>query len=159
MKKQETSLEGFNFIGIKTRTSNSEEMSGSGKIAALWNKFFSEQLLNQIPGRLDQNIIAIYCDYESDANAPYSLVIGAKVAIGSQPPPGMELLSIPSEKYFQITTRQGEMPEVIIEAWKEVWQLTGKSQLKRKYSYDLEVYSERAANPKAAEVDLFIAIE
>ncbi len=159
MKQQETSLEAFQVIGIKTRTSNSEEMNGSGKIPALWGKLYSEQILSKIPGRLDQDVVAIYHDYESDANAPYSLVIGARVAPGSKPPPGMELISIPSEKYFHLTTRQGEMPGIVVEAWKHIWDLAAKSELNRKYSYDIEVYGERATNPKAAEADIFIALK
>ena len=159
MQQQEVSKEAFQVIGIKTRTSNPEEMKGAGKIGALWNQFYSQQVLNKIPGKLDHEIIAVYYEYESDATAPYSVLVGARVAAGTKPPAGMELITMPAQKYFQLATRKGEMPGIIIEAWGRVWDLAAKSELNRKYSYDLEVYDERAANPKAAEANLFIAIK
>lgn len=157
MNQNEKFIEGFQIIGIKTRTSNQDEMKGAGKIPALWNRFYSEDILGRISGKLTNEIVAVYHDYESDANAPYSLLIGAKVASGSKVPVDMELLSIPAQKYNLFTSNKGEMPGVIFDLWKNIWSLTERSQLKRKYSFDLEIYDERASNPKAAEVDLYIA--
>ena len=159
MNRQTVSLDAFQIIGINTRTSNQDEMKGTGKIPALWNKFYSEQALSKIPGKLNSDIIAVYHDYESDASAPYSVLIGAKVAPGTKAPEGMELLNIPAQKYAKITSAKGEMPGVVIDAWKTVWNLTEKSELNRTYTFDLEVYDQRTANPKSAEVDLFITIK
>lgn len=155
----ESSIDAFQIIGIKTRTSNSDEMKGAGRIPSLWNTFYSMQILNRIPGKLDQDVVAVYYNYESDANAPYSLLIGAKVKPGTQVPEGMEILNIPTQNYSQFKTKVGEMPGIIFEMWKEIWDLTERSELKRKYSYDLEVYGKNAANPKSAQVDLFISVK
>ncbi|MBC7466524.1 MAG: AraC family transcriptional regulator [Bdellovibrio sp.] len=157
MKQQSTKLDGFQMIGIKTRTTNAEEMKGAGRIQALWAQFYSEQTMAQIPEKMDAKIISAYHDYESDANGAYSVLIGVKVAPGTHAPEGMHIVNVPAQSYSQLTSRQGEMPGVVIEMWQKVWQLESKSELKRKYSVDLEVYDERSMNPANAVVELFIA--
>lgn len=159
MSLQEKTIEEFQVIGIKTRTSNSDEMKGNGKIPALWNAFYSQQVLNKIPHKIDQDVVAVYYNYESDANAPYSLLIGARVALGTKAPEGMDVINIPGQSYCQFTTKVGEMPMIVIDEWKNIWSLEQTSQLKRKYSYDLEVYGKNATNPKSSQVDLLISIK
>lgn len=159
MKPQETTLDSFQIMGIKTRTSNSDEAKGAGKIQALWNTFFSEGVTNRIPEKSDTTIFAVYHDYESDATAPYSLLIGLKVPPGAKPAPGLELITIPKQKFSRFTTRKGEMPNIVIEAWQNIWSGTGIDKLNRKYSYDFETYDSRAADPKSSEVDIFIAVD
>lgn len=149
-----TKMESFQVIGIKTRTSNSEEAKGNGKISKLWGQFFSKKTLAKIPKKLDGDIIAIYYDYESDSSGPYSLLVGAKVAPGTKAPRGMETLQVPAQEYRQFVSAKGEMPGVVIDAWKQVW----TTDMKRKYSYDLEVYGEKARDPKSAQVDLYISL-
>lgn len=133
-------------------------MAGVGRIAALWGKFMSENVLNQIPGKLDQEVLAIYHNYESDASGPYSVTLCAKVKPGTPVPAGMESLSIPEQNYTRFTSRKGEMPGVVIEVWGHVWELTQKSELKRSFTYDFEVYDHRAADPQASVVDVCIAL-
>ena len=86
MEQQDTKLEAFQVIGIKTRTTNADEMRGAGKISELWNTFHSKQMFIKIPGKLDKNILAVYFDYESDVNGAYSLLVGVKVDPGTLPP-------------------------------------------------------------------------
>lgn len=159
MKQQTTSLEDFQIIGIKTRTTNAEEMKGAGRIQALWNQFYSEKVMDKISGKVDAKIISAYHDYESDATGAYSVLVGVKVAAGTKVPDGMHLVSVPAQNYSQLTSRQGEMPTVVIEMWQKVWQLESKSELKRKYTVDLEIYDERSMNPASAIVELFIAVK
>jgi predicted transcriptional regulator YdeE len=64
-------------VGISTRTTNAKEMSGKGVIAQQWDRFMKEGLLSKIPNKVDSNILAVYTDYESDANGAYTYVIGA----------------------------------------------------------------------------------
>lgn len=157
MKNQSTELAAFQIIGIKTRTTNAEEMKGAGRIQALWTQFYSEQIMTKIPGPADAKIISAYHDYESDANGAYSVLVGMKVVAGTKVPEGMHVINVPSQNYLQFTTREGEMPGVVIEVWQKVWDLESKSELKRKYSVDLEIYDERSMNPANAIVEMFIA--
>ncbi len=158
MDFKEISIDAFQVIGVKTRTSNSDEMSGAGKIPNLWSAFYSQQVLSQIPFKIDQDIVAVYYDYESNANGPYSLIIGAKVVLGTKAPDGMEVLSVPRQKYAHFTTRVGEMPAIILETWQNIWELTEKLELKRGYSFDLEVYGKNATHPAAAQAELLISL-
>lgn len=146
-------MESFQVIGIKTRTTNADEFAGNGKIAALWSQFYSENIMANIPGKVDYNVLAIYHDYESDANGPYSLMIGMKVAPGTTAPQGMEVLQIPTQKYEKMTSAKGPMPGVVVDLWQRVW----SSSMNRKYSQDIEVYGEKAMDPQTAEVDLYIS--
>lgn len=157
MSSKEVLLEGFQVVGIKTRTSNQDEMRGVGRIQALWDQFYNEHIINMIPGKISNEVIAVYHDYEDDANAPYSLLVGVKVTSGSETPAGMDFLSIPPQKYNLFTSDKGEMPGVIFGLWQSVWRQTEKAQIARMYSFDFEVYDERASDPKSSEVDLYIA--
>lgn len=148
------SMEEINIIGIKTRTTNAQEMSGKGQILPLWKKFYGKNILAKIPGKTDAQIYAVYHDYESDMNGAYSLLLGARVAPGTKAPKGMTLLKIPVQEYVHIVSPKGEMPGVVVEAWKKVWSATD---FKRKYSYDFEVYGDKAKDPKSSEVDLYIS--
>lgn len=158
MKRSEVSMESFRLIGIKTRTTNAAEMSGEGRIASLWNRFFSEGILAQIPGKMDQAVLAVYHHYESDAAGAYDLMIGAKVAPGALAHPGMDVIDVPAQKYFQVTTGKGEMPGVVVEAWQLIWGLAEKSELSRRYTFDFEIYDERAGDPRDCQVDVCIAV-
>lgn len=152
------SIASFDVIGIKTRTSNSEEMNGGGKISGLWNRFYGEQVANTIPDKQGQEVFAVYYDYESDFRGRFTLLVGMRVASGTKPPLGMEYITVPAQNYTHFPTEKGEMPGNIITTWKKIWDTTVKGDLKRKYSYDLEVYGEKAADPKSAVVDVYIAL-
>lgn len=147
-------MEELNIIGIKTRTTNAQEMSGKGKIMPLWTKFHSKKMMAKIPGKVDGQIFGVYHEYESDMNGAYSLLVGMKVAPGTKVPKGMTLLKIPAQDYVHIVSPKGAMPGVVVDAWKKVWSATD---FKRKYSYDFEIYGEKAKDPKSAEVDLYIS--
>ncbi|NUN06803.1 MAG: AraC family transcriptional regulator [Bdellovibrio sp.] len=147
-------MEELNIIGIKTRTTNAQEMGGKGKILPLWQEFYGKKMLAKIPGKTDSQVYGVYHDYESDMNGAYSLLVGVKVAPGTKAPKGMTLLKIPAQDYVHIASPKGEMPGVVVDAWKRVWSATD---FKRKYSYDFEIYGDKAKDPKSAEVELYIS--
>ena len=147
-------MEELNIIGIKTRTTNAQEMGGKGKILPLWKKFYGKKMMAKIPGKTDGQVYGVYHEYESDMNGAYSLLVGVKVAPGTKVPKGMTLLKIPAQDYVHVASPKGEMPGVVVEAWKKVWSATD---FKRKYSYDFEIYGDKAKDPKSAEVDLYIS--
>jgi predicted transcriptional regulator YdeE len=146
--------ESFTVIGIKTRTSNKDEMSGAGKIGALWGKFYAENIPGKIPTKLNGEVLSVYHDYESDSSGLYSVMLGLKVAPGTAAPEGFEVLQIPAQKYQVFTCAQGPMPDVVVQGWQKVWSLEKSQEIQRKYSYDLEVYPEGAG-----EVKILIAVK
>jgi predicted transcriptional regulator YdeE len=51
---------GFVVIGVAARTSNAREMTGEGIIGKQWGRFLQENLLCQIPNKMDSTIVAVY---------------------------------------------------------------------------------------------------
>lgn len=46
------------------------------------------------------------------------------------------------------------MPDMVAEAWQEIW----KSDIKRAYRPDFEVYKERSRDWQNAEAEIFISV-
>ena len=90
---------GFTVVGISSRTSNGKEMSGKGVIPQQWDRFIKEGMLGQIPNKVDSNILAVYTDYESDANGEYTFLIGARVSSADDVPLGMVARKVPAGRY------------------------------------------------------------
>ena len=150
----------FRVVGIETRTSNSHEMAGTGRIAQLWGRFFQENVASRIPDKLDDTILAVYTDYAGDHNGEYTLVIGARVNAGAQPPTGMTARTVPASRYAVFTSEKGPVEKVVPAAWRKIWS-TAKNTLggDRAYIADFEVYDERAADPREAQVDIYVGIK
>lgn len=159
MNQTAQASEGFRIIGITTRTTNAAEMAGAGKIAALWSEYYFQGKISEIPNPIKPHTVAVYHDYESDASGPFSLLIGLEVSKQTEAPAGFIALDIPPQKYVTITSEQGPMPQVIIEAWQKVWSLTEQKKIDRIYSFDLEIYDERAQNPMNGQVDIRLAVK
>ncbi|WP_268234762.1 GyrI-like domain-containing protein [Fictibacillus barbaricus] len=55
------------------------------------------------------------------------------------------------------TTRKGPIPEVVIEAWQEIWDWSEDRE--RAYKTDFEVYGENAKDPQNSQVDIYISVK
>ncbi len=148
-----TSVTGFKLIGLKLSNKTTNEGGQSGiDCGNLWQKFETGNFAEIIPGKLSNEVYAVYFDYEGDYSKPFSYFIGCKVGVDTEVPPGMDSLRIPSGSYLKITTK-GKMPDCIINSWKDIWD----SEINRAYQYDFEVYDERSKNWNNAEVDIFVS--
>ena len=151
---------GFTVVGIAIRTSNANEISGKGVIPQQWNRFMSEGLLGKIPNKVDSNILAVYSDYESDANGPYTFMLGARVSSTDSVPPGMVAKKIPAARYAVFISETGFVGKVVPETWSRIWAVPkAEPGGNRTYKADFEVYDQRAANPQNAEVNIYVGIE
>ncbi|MEO8211302.1 MAG: GyrI-like domain-containing protein [bacterium] len=145
-----TSLDEIKVIGIQARTINN---TAHIDIAQLWQKFYSENIKDKIPNKINDDILSLYTEYESDYTKPYTVIIGCKVKDFSKIPEGMVSKIIPASKYA-VFTAIGKMPDKIVETWQNIW----KSNLERTYTGDFEIYSEKYNLPEP-EVDICIAIK
>jgi predicted transcriptional regulator YdeE len=69
-------------------------------------------------------------------------------------------LIIPKSKYQRFTTEAGVMPQIVIKAWQDIWQMTPSMLAgKRKYKADFERYDHRAHDLNNAIVDIYIGVE
>lgn len=146
-------LEPFNLIGISVRTTN-QNGQGIKDIGGLWERFFSENILETIPNKTNSEIYALYTDYESDFTEPYTTIIGCKVENLDEIPEGMIGKSLEGGNYLHLTARGDIHQGLVGSKWGEIW----NSDMNRSYTADFEIYGEKAQNPQDAEVDFFIAV-
>ena len=140
-------------LALKTKTFNANGQSAidCGK---LWQEFTSGNYADKIPGKLSDEIFAVYHEYEGDHTEPYSYFIGCKANAGSQVPSGMSRLIIPAAQYQKISAK-GKMPDCVADAWRAIW----RSDISRAYRFDFELYDERSRDWSNAKVDIFIGVK
>ncbi len=145
---------GFNIIGISTRTTNKNNQSKED-LGKLWERFFSENIIEKIPNKSSYEIISIYTDYKSDFTDEYTTIIGLQVSTLDEIPNGFIGREFKPDN-FQKFTAKGEMPKAVLDTWVDIWQRDGK--LNRKYNYDFEVYGEKSQNGQNSEVEIFLSV-
>ncbi|MBO9592906.1 MAG: AraC family transcriptional regulator [Niabella sp.] len=144
----------FKVIGIGVRTTN-ENNQAAKDIAALWNRFLTAGIAQQIPNKTGDEIYSVYTAYEKDHTQPYTTILGCRVASFDHIPEGMEAVEITAGTYacFTATGKLGD--GAVFNEWLKIW----NTQLPRKYTTDFEVYGAKAQDPEHAEVPIFIALE
>ena len=146
--------------GVQIRTNNASELSGTGAIAALWQRFFAEDLLSKIPDRTSASLYAVYSNYASDENGDYDYLIGSPVSSIAGLPEGMTFAAIATGNYAVVTTEKGPISAMVPGTWKEIWTMT-REELKgrRAFISDYEIYGEHATDPESAEVEIHLGLE
>lgn len=150
-------IEPIHLIGIETRTNNSDEITGNGKIPQLIQSFYGEKL-HKIPDRDGSQILAVYTDYESDENGEYTYFLGARVHDLSKIPDGMVGRTIASARYQVIPSEQGSIPEIVLKVWQNIWQNSDIKNI-RAYTTDFELYEEQSLASGNTRVNVYIAIK
>ncbi len=146
-------LNGFKIIGISVRTTNENNKSASD-IGTLWRQFYSENLLAKIPNKISNDIYSIYTDYKGDFTDDYTTIIGMSVTGLDNIPEGLIGRQFDAENFTKFTAK-GQMPQAVIDIWADIW---GRDkELRRKYSYDFEVYNDNSQKEENSEVEIYIA--
>jgi predicted transcriptional regulator YdeE len=162
MQKVISQLREIKLVGIKTRTNNKAEFEAStAKIPDWIQRYFYENIANKIPNRSKPGITyCAYTEYESDWTADYSYFIGEEVSAFDGLPEGLEKHIIPVQTYVKFTTDAGAMPQVVINAWQEIWQTPPKILGgQRNYHTDFEIYDERSFDQQNAIIDIYIGLK
>jgi predicted transcriptional regulator YdeE len=154
-------VDSFTVIGIEARTSNAREAGDEAVIGKMWARLATENVLNRIQHRVDPHIVAIYSDYESDKDGPYTYTLGAKVSAARDVPPDMVVRKVLSGDYAMFTAQGGAPPQMNIDLWKRIWSLEkSPQQLHRAYKTDFEVhYNGLQAQPPDTHIDVYIGIQ
>jgi predicted transcriptional regulator YdeE len=145
-------IEPFKVIGISARTTN-ENGQASQDIPALWNKFMTEGIAEQIPNKIDNSIYCIYTDYEKDHTKPYTTILGCRVSSLDNIPNEMVGKAFEEANYTKHIAKGNILQGMVFGEWTKIW----NSDLDRTFTADFEVYGEKAQNPENAEVDIFVA--
>ena len=139
-------------IGISVRTTN-ENNQAAKDIGDLWGRFMSQNILGEIPNKIDSTIYSLYTDYESDHTKPYTTILGCKVSNLHSIPDGMIGKSFDGGNYVKLSAKGDLMKGLIVNKWTEIWNMN----LDRAFTADFEVFGEKAQNPNDAEIDFLIA--
>lgn len=140
-------------LGIALRTTNENNQSALD-IPRLWQEFHAQNMIHQIPAKINTTIYVIYTDYERDHTAPYTTLIGCEVQNLAVIPPGLVGHRIPAGTYTQLTVEGNLMDNLVIDAWVRIW---NSPNLERTYTSDFEVYGPEAQDPTQAKVALYLA--
>jgi predicted transcriptional regulator YdeE len=147
-------IEGFTVVGITARTTN-KDGKATDDINALWQRFFEDNIGEAIPGRIGEAIYAVYHDYEGDHEAPYSLTIGCMVKeLDGALPQGLDAAFVERGDYMIFAAR-GEQPKALVETWQSIW----KSDIKRDFRTDVEVYGARFFEEGLHEILVCIGVK
>lgn len=137
-------------IGITTRTSNA---TAAQDIPKLWQQFYQTNVAQRIAHKKSDAILALYCDYEKDHTAPYTLIIGCEVDSTDNIPQDMAVKEIPASTYV-VFKNYGPFPEELVKTWHMIWQ----APLDRSYTGDFELYNPTFHPIENPELDVYIAI-
>lgn len=161
MKKSDRSLNELKLVGITMRTSNSLESDPeTAKIGQTIESYFANNLSQKISNRTKPGTTyCAYTEYESDEHGDYTYFIGEEVSSFDQIDPSFTKLTIPPSDYSKFECGPGQMPEICIDAWKNIWKMQDIDfGGKRTYITDFELYDERSADPKNTILDIYVGI-
>jgi len=163
MQKTKIKKSEIKLVGISVRTSYNQELDKmKGNIFPCVKKYFHEIPIEKIPNRKRPGTtFCVYTQYESDYKGAYTYFIGEEVtSFDSSLSEGFQKLIIPKQQYVKFTTGPAPMPDVVVNAWKEIWN-TSSEDLggKRSYNTDFEIYDERAADHQNIILDIYIGIK
>ena len=131
--------------GIETRIDGDP----ASQIGAMWERFLSENLAEDCPSRLDDNLIALYCDYEGDHTQPYTFFLGCEVLDVCSAEEGFSIRYTPVGKYAEFHAF-GQMPDAAIQRWQQI----SKMNLSRCHIADFEIHDPKSPN----EVAIYVGV-
>ena len=79
-----------------------------------------ENFENRIPNKLSDEIYAVYFDYKSDYTEEYTAILGVRVSSLNDIPAGLIGREFQTDTFTKFTAK-GEMPNAVVEIWKEIW--------------------------------------
>ena len=147
-----TTMEEFEVIGISIRTTN-QDRRAEKDIGALWHRFYSENIISKIPGKLTPDVYCLYTRYETDHTGAYTTLIGCRVGAGTLPTSGLEKLIVKKDNY-EVFISEGPMPDAIQQTWMKIW----NSGLRRSYTTDFDLYVHNDKGPDPVRIETWVAV-
>jgi predicted transcriptional regulator YdeE len=156
----QTRIGGFYVAGIEARTSNELEMQSKGKIAEIVARVRKDGVLKKLSNRVGVDTYALYTNYKSDHNGPYTYFLGAKVSSAANVPGGMVLRKVPFGTYAMFTGSGVPAANVVLKLWQHVWELEATHQIDRAYKTDFEVHHGVDENrDPGGRIDLYVGLK
>ena len=130
--------------GFRVRTTNvNESKPETGKIPALWQKFYQH-----LAPKLDDDsaVFGVYANYQSDHTGEFDVIACTDAEVSAE---STTQITLGGGDYLVFDV-EGEMPQAIISAWQQVWQYFASENCRyiRAYTEDFELYK----SPTQAEI-------
>ena len=161
MQKTTIELSEVRLVGFTVRTSNALEMDPTtAKIGLTVQNYFEGMFSEKIAQRKSPwTTYSVYTEYESDSTGEYTYFIGEEVINFETQPHEFKQITILQQCYSKFTTPPGAMPEVCLNAWQKIWQMTTEELGgNRSYKADFEIYDQRASDPTNSVLDIYVGI-
>lgn len=137
--------------GLSVRTNNASEMQPqTAKIGELHQRFAQQVSVAYEKGA---SLYGVYYQYEKDYTGDFNVLVGADPDLVLSETE-LEQVILPAGEYL-VFSGEGEMPQVVIDVWGEIWRYFNSESCvhQRTYTVDFECYSSERS------VDIYIAIE
>ena len=159
IQMKEVTCEERQILGLSVRTNNAAEMKvETAKIGALHGAFQQQVTVNYENGA---HLFGVYHDYESDHTGDYSVLLGSEESAltmtNTANKASLDTVTLSAGKYL-VFSGVGDMPQVVIDIWGEIWRyfsgesLQGLPKYQRAFTTDFERYTS------ANSVDVYIAV-
>lgn len=140
-------LESKMIYGLKVRTTNEAERDTKrAKIGKMWREFFGKTA-----PKLEENtsVYGVYTNYESDAFGEFDVIAGSDIKNEA-----LTAVKIKEGNYLCFKAK-GELPQVVIDTWGEIWAYFSDENCKEKRAYgtDFELYLSQS------EAVVYIGVE
>lgn len=139
--------------GLSIRTTN-ENGQSAHDIPVLWQRFFAEDMLNKIPGKIDNTLYCIYTDYEKDHTSPYTTLLGCRVRVEVNVP-GITTKVFTGDKYHVCIAKGALDNGIVYKEWLKIW----NADIERLYTTDIEIYGEKSRDKLNAEIPILVAVK
>lgn len=150
-------------VGLSARTNNRIESDPlTAKVPALIERYQAGNLSSKISNQTNPDIAySLYTEFESDEFGNYTYFIGQEVSSFNGVLPEFQALTLPANKYLKFTSSAGKLPNVAIELWQKIIQITPEELGgTRAYVADYELYdSKKTADREKATVDIYISVK
>lgn len=125
----------------------------SQDIPPFWQRFMQEHL----PAlKAERDVYAVYCDYESDYRAPYTMVIGVRADAAAPVPEGLRRVVIPRGEYARFIAR-GDPAQAVFQTWVHIWE-SWERRAERRYGADFERYELAAMGRGTVEAEVLVGL-
>jgi predicted transcriptional regulator YdeE len=162
MQKELANKSEIKLVGLTARTNNNDEINPqTSKIGEIMGRYWSQNIAAQISDRINPGVtLAVYTEYDSNEHGVYTYFLGEEVNSFENISADLQKLTIPAAKYQKFTIPEGKMPEVVINAWQQIWKMSANDfGGKRTFVADFEIYDQRASDPAKTSLDIYIGID
>ncbi|CAD8139606.1 unnamed protein product [Paramecium octaurelia] len=154
-------LDSFTIVGIQRNILQKDELDPQkAQIGRTFDEYYSKQLYDQIPNRL--NPMRTHCLYfelsdgQDWQEMKYKIVVGEQVSQVKNVPEGMVSIKVPAHHFCRFDCGPGPIPDVVIEAWQSLGKLNPEEfGGDRTHDFELEVYPEDQLDRNSMKFHLY----